>query len=729
MLGRLFGFNNVPDQQPADQRDQPSHEPPYDSSLSEQSALQENSPAYLKGRSSLTHISLASASSSLFITNVKSDGALNQAIMYTTCDADVRSTAESHHFELVITRTDDDADDTIHPPQVVFPIDNSAAFESSDSGLGWSDDHGRRYHLDFDDETAARDFCATLARSLFETIHSRSPGPSDIESVRALLTKPEPAKPSDLLAAAGELIRVGGELFKYDVEVEKFDLLAPKIILTINSAVVKEDNTRAYLMAVYNQDGCKKLMETELNNSMTGQFFTETLSVVWILNLDPDAEPEFEEGKLDPEKQVCLSVKIPDPVAFVRFREQYAVCLYEVNHQASMDDLKLKNEDRDYIANVERDDVDPMEIDDDDDTTDVEYERNVRDEMPGGRASIADVDDGMVNGQLAVSANTDRSFVVRGNKMGVFRTGVDGAAFTTAIDFTDPSKDGKRFMPSNILLHEGDTSMLILDSQDDSKLMRMDLERGKIVDTWSGPVMKHNTVNNVHRASKYANLTDTKEFVGLNKNALMRMDPRTREFVVQSKRYAAGTRAKLDCMATTGTGHLAVASENGDIRLYDQIGKNAKTHLPGLGDRITGIDVSEDGNYILATTAKYLLVINSIVKGEKTYSGFAKSMGKNKPIPRKLVIKPEDIVKHRMGEVCFTPAHFNTGRSSLERSIVTSTGPFLITWNFRAVKLGRLNSYNVTRFRDNIVADDFAFGDEGRIVMSLPNDVSVVARR
>lgn len=729
MLGRLFGFNKIPDQKPTDQLEQSSCAPPPESHPSEQFTSLEGSAEHPKGGSSFTSVSLASASSSLFVTDIKSDGALNQAIMYTVCDADIRSTTEPHHFELIITRTDDDdADGVTYPPQVAFPIDNSAVFESSDNGLGWSDDHGRRYHLDFDDENTARDFCATLARSLFETIHSRSPGPSDIENVRELLTKPEPAKPSDLLAAAGELIRVSGELFKYDVEVEKFDLLAPKIILTINSAVVKEDNTRGYLMSVYSQDDGKKLMETELSNSMTGQFFTETLSVVWILNLDPDAEPDFEEGKLDPEKQVCLSVKIPNPVAFVRFREQYAVCLYEVNHQASMDDLKLKDEDRDYIANVERDDVDPMEIDDDD-ATDAEDERHVRDELPSGRASIADVDDGMVNSQLAVSANTDRSFVIRGNKMGVFRTGTDGAAFTTAIDFTDPSKGGKRFMPSNILLHEGDTSMLVLDSQDDSTLMRMDLERGEIVDTWSGPVMKHNTVNNIHRASKYANLTGTKEFVGLNKNALMRMDPRTREFVVQSKRYAASTRAKLDCMATTGAGHLAVASENGDIRLYDQIGKNAKTHLPGLGDRIIGIDVSEDGNYILATTAKYLLVINSMVKGDKTYSGFAKSMGKNKPTPRKLVIKPEDIVKHRMGEICFTPAHFNTGRSSLEKSIVTSTGPFLVTWNFRAVKLGRLNSYNITRFRDNIVADDFAFGDEGRIVMSLPNDVSVVTRR
>lgn len=663
------------------------------------------------------------------LTDPEPGAALSQDVMYATCSAFICPTATSNLFELLIIATDEgELDDSPYPSRVSFPITPASAFQSFDECLGWSDDSAKRFYLDFDDESEKSEFTATLARVLYQHIHSESPGPGDIEEVQALLNPPEPAKPSDLLAAAGELIRVAGCLYKFETDSDKFRIVEPKAIITINSAVVKDDNTRAFLMCVYAQEDGRKIMESELDNTMTGKFYTETTSVVWLLNLDDSAEPSTHGEKVpDPDKCICLSVKIDNQKDFERFREQYSVCLYEVNHQASMDDLKLKDDDRGYIADIDRDDVDPMDIDDDYDY-EAEEERHIREERKSDRASIGGTRDGMRNAQLAVSANTDRTFVLRGNKMGVFRTGTDGAALATTVPFLDPSDSKKSFAPSNIFLHEGDTSMLVLDANDDSRIMRMDLERGEVVDTWSGPVMKHNTVKNVHKVSKYSNLTGTKEFVGLNKNCLLRMDPRTSEFVVQSKKYAASTRAKLDCVATTGSGQLAVASENGDIRLYDQIGKNAKTHLPGLGDRIIGIDVSEDGNFILATTAKYLLVINTVVKGEKTYSGFTKSMGKNKPTPRKLVIKPEDIVRYRMGEINFTAAHFNTGRSTLERSIVTSSGPFLITWNFRAVKTGRLDAYKINRYIDNIVADDFAFGDEGRIVMCMPDDVSLVRR-
>eukprot|EP00172_Hildenbrandia_rubra_P003417 Plantae.Rhodophyta-Hildenbrandia_rubra.ctg54714.p1 GENE.Plantae.Rhodophyta-Hildenbrandia_rubra.ctg54714~~Plantae.Rhodophyta-Hildenbrandia_rubra.ctg54714.p1 ORF type:complete len:312 (-),score=39.90 Plantae.Rhodophyta-Hildenbrandia_rubra.ctg54714:137-1072(-) len=305
--------------------------------------------------------------------------------------------------------------------------------------------------------------------------------------------------------------------------------------------------------------------------------------------------------------------------------------------------------------------------------------------------------------------------------MGVFKTGEEDVAFRDVLRMKDPSKPGTFIKPSKIMLHDQDTSMLLLDSTDDSKVMRMDLNRGEIVETWKGAGSQ--PFSSIHRAEKYSNMTPMQEFVGLNKNQLMRMDPRTRDFVVQSKRYAAGTKTNFQSMATTGSGHIVAASATGDLRLYDTIGKNAKTHLPGLGDPIIGTDVTEDGRFVLATTAKYLLIVDTRVSGQQK-SGFLKSMGKNKPAPVKLTITPRDVVRYRMGAINFTPAHFNTG-SSLERSIVTSTGPFIVTWNFRAVKQGRLDCYQVKRYRDNVVADEFAYNDDGKIVVTLPNDVTL----
>lgn len=42
---------------------------------------------------------------------------------------------------------------------------------------------------------------------------------------------------------------------------------------------------------------------------------------------------------------------------------------------------------------------------------------------------------------------------------------------------------------------------------------------------------------------------------------------------------------KFSCFATTGFGGVAVGSQTGEIRLYKDLGKNAKTLLPSLGGK------------------------------------------------------------------------------------------------------------------------------------------------
>ena len=69
-------------------------------------------------------------------------------------------------------------------------------------------------------------------------------------------------------------------------------------------------------------------------------------------------------------------------------------------------------------------------------------------------------------------------------------------------------------------------------------------------------------------------------------------------------------------------------------------------------------------------------------------------MGKEKPNPLKLQIKATDIAKFKIKYLDFKVAKFNNFSSSGEESsIVTSTGKFLVTWNFKKVKKGILNEY------------------------------------
>ena len=50
------------------------------------------------------------------------------------------------------------------------------------------------------------------------------------------------------------------------------------------------------------------------------------------------------------------------------------------------------------------------------------------------------------------------------------------------------------------------------------------------------------------------------------------------------------------------SGSLALGSFDGKIRLYKEVGQDAKTLLPGLGDPIKSVEVSRDGLWVLATT-------------------------------------------------------------------------------------------------------------------------------
>ena len=141
----------------------------------------------------------------------------------------------------------------------------------------------------------------------------------------------------------------------------------------------------------------------------------------------------------------------------------------------------------------------------------------------------------------------------------------------------------------------------------------MDLEVGKIVDEWK--VHDDITVDHIAPTEKFAQKTPEATVVGISHNALFRIDPRVSGHKMgdsQFKQYVA--KNKFSGVATTGAGKLAVASEKGDIRLFDSIGKNAKTALPPLGDPIVGIDVTSNGRWIVATTKTYLLLIDTLAR-------------------------------------------------------------------------------------------------------------------
>jgi hypothetical protein len=207
------------------------------------------------------------------------------------------------------------------------------------------------------------------------------------------------------------------------------------------------------------------------------------------------------------------------------------------------------------------------------------------------------------------------------------------------------------------MLHDQDTKMILMNPGDPNSLYSMDIERGKVVEEWR--IHDDISVNSITPESKFAQTTREQTLVGTSHNALFRIDPRiSGNKLVDSQFKQYVSKNAFSAVTTTQAGKLAVASEKGDIRLFDSIGKNAKTALPPLGDPITGIDVTADGRWIVATTKTYLLLIDTLI-GEGRYKGnfgFDRSFpATSKPVPRRLHLRSEHVA-YMNHDITFSPA-------------------------------------------------------------------------
>ncbi|KAE8239586.1 hypothetical protein A4X13_0g8132, partial [Tilletia indica] len=322
-------------------------------------------------------------------------------------------------------------------------------------------------------------------------------------------------------------------------------------------------------------------------------------------------------------------------------------------------------------------------------------------------------------------------FVVRGNQIGVFRLSDDQnkLEFSTSIRQVGTPK-GKIFTPKKVMLHDNDRALVMMNPDNPNSLFKMDLEVGKVVEEWK--VSDDVQIRNAVPTSKFAQMTSESTLIGHGRDSVFKIDPRLSGLkMVDSlyKRYT--TKQEFAAAITDEAGHLAVASDKGEIRLFDAIGKSAKTVLPLIGDTIRGIDVTADGRYMVATYKTYLLLIDTLISEGRCAGklGFERSFPTDaKPTPRRLQIRPENVAVMDQ-EISFTPARFNTNsENSNETSIVTSTGHYIISWDFNQVKSGILDEYKIRKLAYRIVQDAFAHGSDSKIIVAMENDVKMAKK-
>ena len=433
-------------------------------------------------------------------------------------------------------------------------------------------------------------------------------------------------------------------------------------------------------------------------------------------------------------------LRFKDQPSLERFQEGLLRALWEQLNEIKW--TKMKEKERDYVtdafADLAMEDADQVEEHEE------EEEELEEEELEDDRAqsekydSDEDADDvhtqprdKETNKQIAVGYKNDRTFVVRGSKIGVFKHNENNQLqFDTNISKVQTST-GELFSPKKVMLHNEDRNLILQKTADPNRLYRMDLEYGKVVDEWK--VDDNVPVLTFAPENKFAQMTHEPTFLGISHNALYRVDPRqSGNKLVDSQLKQYASKNDFSALATTEKGYIAVASNKGDIRLFDRLGINAKTHIPALGEPILGLDVSANGRWVLATCRTYLLLVDSLQHEGKNEGklGFERSFAADsKPQPRRLGLTPEHVAQfaHETGKgVSFTPAKFNTGEGIEETSIITATGPYIIEWNLQKVLSGKKSPYLIKRYTDNVNADDFKFGTDKNVIVALPNEVSAV---
>ena len=171
-----------------------------------------------------------------------------------------------------------------------------------------------------------------------------------------------------------------------------------------------------------------------------------------------------------------------------RFQEGLMQALWEQLNETKW--IKTKADDREYVLEAfqdltmedagyeEQEEEEEEEVADDSQRSE-HYDSDESEDDVATRE-----DDGHVNSQLAVGYKHDRSFVVRGSKIGVFKhTPNNNLEFSTNISKVETPK-GRLFSPTKVMLHAEDANMILQDEKNPHSLYRMDLEYGKVVDEW-----------------------------------------------------------------------------------------------------------------------------------------------------------------------------------------------------------------------------------------------------
>jgi len=392
-------------------------------------------------------------------------------------------------------------------------------------------------------------------------------------------------------------------------------------------------------------------------------------------------------------------------------------CMFECQRGISYED-NIKEDDMEWMADAYVDDEQNEE-----NKSEISVDEDMYDDIDDEEREYHDHEQQYDNSEMVQAHSYDRTFVARGDGFGIYGTNENGD-----INYYDDIPIINEYCDKpaqNMILHENENKMLFIDPSEKSKIQCFDFEKAKVVDEWQAQGVKE--FQSFYGETKNAQSTPSNNVIACSEKGMYTLDPRVNKSnkSVQQKVYSGNYL--FNKISATLDGKIAVASKNGEIRMYTKLGQNAKTMLPGMGESIVGLDLSKDGSWILATTSKYILLVPTKVKSGK--NGFDVRMGKEKQKPRKLKLVHSDIIKHNLKDNNFTKATFNSSENKKETFITASIGSYIVVWKLKKVSKGDLGSYSIKKLHNSVVASESRWNTDNELLVTLPKCVTMETRK
>lgn len=129
------------------------------------------------------------------------------------------------------------------------------------------------------------------------------------------------------------------------------------------------------------------------------------------------------------------------------------------------------------------------------------------------------------NNQLVVgTSHRDRVFVLRGDKMGLFKTNDDNSLEYELTVNNLQTSSGQVLSPAKVMLHQQDATMIAVNPNDPRQISHIDVERGKVVADYN--LYGELAAKDIAPISKYAQTTGESTYAAVANNAILKVDPR-----------------------------------------------------------------------------------------------------------------------------------------------------------------------------------------------------------